>query len=149
MEHRGLRLATLAIMLVDFAMMMSVSASDFNGQSIQHLRVDPQQTILNSQAGESPFVPPSSLPKDKNIIDQASSNVQQWTTLHESGRCAIRGQCGKKSFFGGELPCPDNGLADAPTQATRDQLVQICGAKWQSGNVCCDGDQVSRRALIA
>ena len=65
-----------------------------------------------------------------------------WTSKHEAGRCAIRGQCGKKSFFGGELPCPDNGLAEDPDQDTRKKLVAICGDSWSEGDVCCDSDQV-------
>ncbi len=65
-----------------------------------------------------------------------------WTDKHEAGRCAIRGQCGKKSFFGGELPCPDNGLADDPDEDTRKKLVAICGDGWSDGDVCCDSDQV-------
>lgn len=66
-----------------------------------------------------------------------------WTAKHEEGRCAIRGQCGKQSFFGGELPCPDNGLAEEPDHDTREKLVAICGDDWSSGNICCDGGQVS------
>ena len=66
-----------------------------------------------------------------------------WTVKHEIGRCAMRGQCGKKSFFGGELPCPDNGLAGEPDEDTRTKLVAICGDDWNAGNVCCDEAQVS------
>lgn len=65
-----------------------------------------------------------------------------WTEKHEAGRCAIRGQCGKKSFFGGELPCPDNDLAEDPDGDTRKKLIAICGDGWSSGDVCCDSDQV-------
>ena len=66
-----------------------------------------------------------------------------WTMKHEEGRCAMRGQCGKKSFFGGELPCPDNGLAEKPDDDTRTKLVAICGDDWSTGDVCCDESQVS------
>lgn len=66
-----------------------------------------------------------------------------WTVKHEEGRCAMRGQCGKKSFFGGELPCPDNGLAEEPDEGTRTKLVAICGDEWSEGNICCDEAQVS------
>lgn len=65
-----------------------------------------------------------------------------WTVKHEEGRCAMRGQCGKKSFFGGELPCPDNGLAEEPDEDTRTKLVAICGDDWNEGDVCCDEAQV-------
>lgn len=67
-----------------------------------------------------------------------------WTQIHEKGRCAIRGQCGKKSFFGGQLPCLDNGKAKEPTDAIRKKLVDTCGEKWGNRPVCCDEDQVSK-----
>lgn len=72
----------------------------------------------------------------------ASESEGNWTLKHEASRCAIRGQCGKKSFFGGELPCPDNGLAKTPDVDTRKKLVAICGDAWDDGDVCCDSDQV-------
>ncbi|KAL6714331.1 niemann-Pick type C-related protein 1 [Lecanora helva] len=59
----------------------------------------------------------------------------KWTDIHEAGRCAIRGQCGKKSFFGSELPCPDNGKAEDPDKETREKLVAICGNSWEEGAV--------------
>lgn len=64
------------------------------------------------------------------------------TPIHEAGRCAIRGNCGKEAFFSPELPCPDNGLAEEPEEDVRKQLVDICGPKWSSGPVCCLGEQV-------
>ncbi|KAL1849774.1 niemann-Pick type C-related protein 1 [Paecilomyces lecythidis] len=64
------------------------------------------------------------------------------TKIHEPGRCAIRGHCGKKSFFGGELPCPDNGLAAEPEDNVRTKLVGLCGDKWKDGPVCCKEEQV-------
>lgn len=65
-----------------------------------------------------------------------------YTPKHEAGRCAIRDHCGKKSFFGKELPCVDNGLAEQPDQDLREQLVELCGPKWNDGPVCCTSDQV-------
>ena len=70
------------------------------------------------------------------------SNAGNWTVKHEAGRCALKGQCGKKSFFGGQLPCPDNSVAEKPDDGTRKKLVTICGDKWDEGAICCDGDQV-------
>lgn len=67
---------------------------------------------------------------------------EQLTPLHEAGRCSIRGTCGKKSFFGSELPCPDNGLAEEPDATVRKHLVDICGPKWTTGPVCCEDAQV-------
>src|SRR4051794_37839269 len=62
---------------------------------------------------------------------------------HEAGRCAIRGQCGKKSVWSfKELPCPDNGLAKEPEKDTRKKLIEICGDKWEKGPICCDDDQL-------
>ncbi|KAK4636528.1 NPC intracellular sterol transporter 1-related protein 1 [Fulvia fulva] len=72
----------------------------------------------------------------------AASKEPDWTTKHEAGRCAIRGQCGKQSFFGSELPCPDNGLAEDPADKVRDDLVKLCGQEWADTKVCCDGDQI-------
>lgn len=74
--------------------------------------------------------------------DQVNADV--YTPIHEAGRCAIRGTCGKKSFFGAELPCPDNGLAADPADDVRKQLVDLCGPKWTTGPVCCEAAQVRR-----
>ncbi|KAL2217316.1 cholesterol transport protein [Thermoascus aurantiacus ATCC 26904] len=68
------------------------------------------------------------------------------TRLHEKGHCAIRGHCGKKSFFGGDLPCPDNGLAEEPDATVRQKLVALCGSKWAEGPVCCKDEQVDALA---
>lgn len=65
------------------------------------------------------------------------------TTIHEAGRCAIRGECGKQSFFGSELPCPDNGLAEDPADDVREQLVAVCGADWEDTKVCCTKEQIA------
>lgn len=75
-------------------------------------------------------------------IPQVSAEYGNWTAIHEAGRCALKGNCGKQSFFGGELPCPDNSLAASPEAETRKKLVAICGEAWSDGDVCCDGDQV-------
>ncbi|KAL2830459.1 patched family-domain-containing protein [Aspergillus cavernicola] len=70
------------------------------------------------------------------------SLAQGETKIHEKGRCAIRGHCGKQSFFGGELPCPDNGLAEDPEAGVREKLVNLCGSKWEEGAVCCKEEQI-------
>jgi len=67
---------------------------------------------------------------------------EPYTPKHEAGRCAIRGQCGKQSLFGGELPCVDNGLAEEPDDGLRERLVSLCGPAWGSGPVCCSEGQV-------
>ena len=81
------------------------------------------------------------------LSSTVSSAADGWTTKHEAGRCAIRGQCGKQGFFGSELPCPDNGLAKEPTSSVRQKLVSICGDKWAKGAVCCEDSQVSIEGL--
>jgi Niemann-Pick C1 protein len=74
-------------------------------------------------------------------------NLVSAGSKHEAGRCSIRGTCGKDSFFGPELPCPDNGLAAEPDDDVRKQLVELCGPKWNTGPVCCEGKQV-RNSLL-
>lgn len=64
------------------------------------------------------------------------------TNIHEEGRCALRGQCGKQSIFGGDLPCPDNDLAREPEAPVRRKLVDLCGSKWEEGPTCCIDEQV-------
>lgn len=78
-----------------------------------------------------------------SVIPTSFAFVGGGTKIHEKGRCAIRGHCGKKSFFGGELPCPDNGLAKEPEDKVRDRLVSLCGDKWKHGPVCCEDEQVN------
>ena len=68
------------------------------------------------------------------------------TEVHEEGRCAIRGHCGRKSFFGAELPCPDNGKALKPSSELRDKITDLCGSKWNDTPVCCEEDQVDALA---
>ncbi|PKY06116.1 patched sphingolipid transporter [Aspergillus campestris IBT 28561] len=74
------------------------------------------------------------------------SLAQGETPVHEAGRCAIRGHCGKQSFFGGELPCADNGPAKEPDAGTREKLVGLCGTKWEETAVCCVEEQVDALA---
>lgn len=76
------------------------------------------------------------------LILNAFAKEVNLTEKHEAGRCAIRGQCGKQSFFGSELPCPDNGLAREPDADTRKKLLAICGDAWSEGDVCCETAQV-------
>jgi Niemann-Pick C1 protein len=78
------------------------------------------------------------------FLSQVSSVVSDVPTpLHEAGRCALRGQCGHKGFSFFDLPCVDNGKAEAPSEDLRKQIVELCGPKWnETENVCCDEDQV-------
>lgn len=74
----------------------------------------------------------------------ATATETGYTQKHEAGRCAIRGQCGKRNLFSPELPCVDNGLAEEPDDDLRQQLVGLCGPKFSSGAICCNEEQVSR-----
>ncbi|KAI1380316.1 multidrug efflux transporter AcrB transmembrane domain-containing protein [Hypoxylon crocopeplum] len=75
----------------------------------------------------------------------ASSVVadELYTPKHEAGRCSMRGHCGKKSFFGKQLPCVDNGLATTPDPEFAQELQAVCGPKWADSKVCCSPEQLS------
>lgn len=64
------------------------------------------------------------------------------TDIHEEGFCAIFDNCGKKSIFGQELPCPANIKASNPSLLQRDLLVKVCGDTYKEGPVCCTYDQI-------
>lgn len=112
--------------------------------------VEPKLYGLRAQdSDEMPWHSPLELPRKlltltvlAILVLKASATEGNWTTKHEAGRCAIRGQCGKQSFFGSELPCPDNDLAREPNEEARKKLVEICGKGWSKGDVCCDESQV-------
>lgn len=79
------------------------------------------------------------------LLVATTINAELFTPKHEAGRCAIRGHCGKKSFFGKELPCLDNGLAKAQSEVDDDfatDLEALCGARWKDSKVCCDRTQL-------
>ncbi|KAH7312196.1 sterol-sensing domain of SREBP cleavage-activation-domain-containing protein [Stachybotrys elegans] len=76
------------------------------------------------------------------VLGAGWSSAQGFTPKHEAGRCAFRGHCGKLGFFGKELPCVDNGLAEDPDAELRKELVDLCGDKWSEGPVCCTMEQV-------
>ncbi|KAI0026170.1 patched family-domain-containing protein [Xylariomycetidae sp. FL0641] len=64
------------------------------------------------------------------------------TPKHEAGRCALRGHCGKKGFFGKPIPCVDNGLASEPDDDFAKQIEDLCGPKWKDSKVCCNAEQL-------
>ncbi|KAM0133534.1 hypothetical protein ACHAO1_006191 [Botrytis cinerea] len=80
------------------------------------------------------------------LLTAAFAASEGFTPKHEAGRCSIRGSCGKDSWFGPELPCPDNELAKEPDQEARQKLVELCGPKWSTGPVCCEGSQIDALA---
>lgn len=73
---------------------------------------------------------------------------EAYTPKHEAGRCAMRGHCGKKSWFGKQLPCVDNELATTPDPEFAKNIEAVCGAKWKDSKVCCSPEQV-RLVLIS
>ncbi len=77
-----------------------------------------------------------------SIVGASAFAEPDLTSRHESGRCAIRGNCGKQGFFGSELPCPDNDVAKPPTDDVRKKLVSICGEQWSETDVCCAEEQL-------
>ncbi|KZT19295.1 multidrug efflux transporter AcrB transmembrane domain-containing protein [Neolentinus lepideus HHB14362 ss-1] len=68
---------------------------------------------------------------------------QYVVTTAGSGRCAMRGSCGTKGWFGKPLPCPYDGPAlDPEDQEARSLLMDVCGPEYAEGPVCCTQDQV-------
>lgn len=59
------------------------------------------------------------------------------------GQCAIYGNCGKKSLFGGSLPCVDLIEAPEPSNDTVELVQKVCGVDFllESG-LCCSYDQL-------
>ncbi|KPV78649.1 uncharacterized protein RHOBADRAFT_47936 [Rhodotorula graminis WP1] len=71
--------------------------------------------------------------------------------LREPGRCAMRDSCGRKSAFGSDIPCPDNGLAqphdeDLVFKAT---LAGVCGDDFSTTTCCTLGQLDLLQASLA
>jgi Niemann-Pick C1 protein len=77
-----------------------------------------------------------------SLLSPTIAADEGWTIKHEKGRCAIRGHCGSEGFFGRQLPCPDNGVAEDPDDDVRKKLVAVCGDSWAKSKVCCEAEQV-------
>lgn len=61
------------------------------------------------------------------------------TPIHAPGYCAMYGVGGKTSFFGPDLPKPDNAPARKVSSEDYNTLIDICGDSWRSTDyVCCD-----------
>ncbi|KAI1662116.1 multidrug efflux transporter AcrB transmembrane domain-containing protein [Daldinia decipiens] len=76
------------------------------------------------------------------LLVSTAAAGELYTPKHEAGRCAIRGHCGKKSFFGKQVPCVDNELATTPDPEFSKEIESLCGPKWKDSKVCCNADQL-------
>lgn len=61
---------------------------------------------------------------------------------HQDGYCVMYGDCGKKSFFGKQLPCAKTREAVTPSENSIEILNKICGENFPSSRVCCSEDQI-------
>lgn len=68
------------------------------------------------------------------------------TAPAQSAGCSIYGNCGKKSLFGSELPCPTPQDKAGPFEPSKDDLKllgEICGDDWTHEKLlCCDSAQI-------
>ncbi|KAI1265406.1 patched family-domain-containing protein [Xylariaceae sp. FL1019] len=76
------------------------------------------------------------------LLVAGASADDLFTPKHEAGRCALRGHCGKRGWFGKSLPCVDNGLAEAPDDDFAQEIEELCGPKWKDSKVCCNAEQL-------
>ena len=78
-----------------------------------------------------------------------SIQFQQPSIQEDKGgaQCTIYGNCGKKSIFGSQLPCPVDDLDFSPPmidEETRELLVSTCGKEWEDKDfICCTVDQIT------
>jgi len=64
--------------------------------------------------------------------------------IQKEGYCSLYDKCGKKSFFGQELPCPYNGEAYPATEEQVLELSALCGEEWkEETKLCCSGTQIT------
>ncbi|ODV77860.1 uncharacterized protein CANTADRAFT_26879 [Suhomyces tanzawaensis NRRL Y-17324] len=56
------------------------------------------------------------------------------------GYCSMYGSCGKRSIFGGQLPCPTDRKAEAPSLEELIVLQRVCGKSFDK--TCCSMDQL-------
>lgn len=67
------------------------------------------------------------------------------TPIHSQGYCAMYGVGGKTSFFGPDLPKPDNVPAQKLSPEDYNKLIDICGDSWRDFDyACCDSDQLDQ-----
>lgn len=67
------------------------------------------------------------------------------TPLHSPNYCAMYGVGGKTSFFGPDVPQPNNIPAQKLSPADYDALTGICGDSWRAVDyACCDSAQIEQ-----
>ncbi|CAI4054683.1 hypothetical protein SUVZ_16G2740 [Saccharomyces uvarum] len=80
-----------------------------------------------------------------NILWAVALIGQLIQLVQATGVCAMYGNCGKKSIFGNELPCPAQPSFEPPllSDETSKLLVDVCGEEWKEvRHACCTKDQV-------
>ncbi|CUS49613.1 LAQU0S24e00320g1_1 [Lachancea quebecensis] len=85
-----------------------------------------------------PIIASSAVLASQSFLEAPFSNSK-----HAS--CSIYGSCGKKSLFGGELPCPvaETFVPDPLSESELQSLIELCGEEWRGVNqVCCNGAQI-------
>lgn len=80
------------------------------------------------------------------MLWQVVTALQATVESKQGAKCAIYGNCGKKSFFGSELPCPVSSDF-RPEPVSSDDinfLVSVCGEEWRNATeLCCTKEQVT------
>ncbi|KAI9826600.1 MAG: hypothetical protein M1832_006196 [Thelocarpon impressellum] len=78
-------------------------------------------------------------------VERVTARQAGAEVVASTGVAAIAGEAiaaGVESFFGAQLPCPDNAVAEDPSAKTRKKLVEICGTRWAEGPICCEDEQI-------
>ncbi|GMG56246.1 unnamed protein product [Ambrosiozyma monospora] len=77
------------------------------------------------------------------LISLISQTFANFTTIHDEGYCAIYSKGGKKSFFGSDLPAPQNIPSQLFSLEEKSLLLEICGDSWSEVDYgCCDMSQL-------
>jgi Niemann-Pick C1 protein len=67
------------------------------------------------------------------------------TPIHANGYCAMYGVGGKTSFFGADIPSPNNIPAQKMSLTDHNLLTNICGDSWKTiSYACCDSIQLNQ-----
>lgn len=67
------------------------------------------------------------------------------TPVHSEGYCAMYGVGGKMSFFGADIPSPNNIPAQKLNPTDYNTLLDICGDSWRDVDyACCDSAQLAQ-----